>query len=412
MRWRLYGRVLVVAVPLTTIILIYLAPSVAAFIYSVIAGLAPLWLPVLLAAILWPVWLTTIRSWYVSKIKYITLELKPGDNTPKTARPMELVFYSLYYRTEISLKNSLLKGAVRIPWSFDVCATNGTVRFFIHIPAHHRPAVEGRIRAEYRDIDIDEARDYSRELAFNPFESRLEMREYILEKSDAFPLRTYVSHEHGKDRRDVFGELLENIASFKEHEHLWISLLVRPHQRDWKPGFWGFLEEPRDSLHDDAYEEIHRILGASGDIRNLPQTQQELVLGIENALKKPSFDCGIRAIYIAQRNVFDESRVQELEHLFDGFGDPVLNNYTAYDPREQISWPLSDVFAAIPSLDMEYFLKLYRRRAFFAPPYYGKTFILNAEELATMYHMPKAGRASALNRSSGSRLAPPENLPI
>lgn len=412
MRWRLYARVLVVAVPLATIVLIYLAPSVAAFLYSIIAGLAPLWLPVLLAAILWPVWLTTIRSWYVSKIKYITLELKPGDNTPKTARPMELIFYSLYYRTEITRTSALLKGAVRVPWSFDVCATNGTVRFFIHIPEHHRPAVEGRIRTEYRDIDIDEARDYSRELAFNPFESRLEMREFILEKSDAFPLRTYVSHEHGKDRRDVFGELLENVASYKEHEHLWISLLVRPHQRDWKPGFWGFLEVPRDSLHDDAYEEIHKILGSSGDIRNLPQTQQELVLGIENALKKPSFDCGLRAIYIAHRNVFDESRVQELEHLFDGFGDPVLNNYRAYDPREQISWPLSDVFAALPSLDMEYFLKLYRRRAFFAPPYYGKTFILNTEELATMYHMPKVGRASALNRSSGTRLAPPENLPI
>lgn len=412
MRWRVWARVIVVAVPLFTIALIYVAPYAAGVFFGIIAALAPLWLPFLLLVVAWPLWLTTIRSWYVSNIEYVTLELKPGDNTPKTAKPMELVFYSLYYRTEISRWDALFKGVVRVPWSFDVSATDGTVRFFIHVPKKHRTAIEGRIRAEYRDIDIDETRDYAREYAFNPFESRLVMREYTLGKSDAYPMRTYVSHEHGKERRDVFQELLEELASMKKGEHLWISIMVRPHQRDWPPGFWGFLEVPRDTLHDDARREIQKLLGASGDIRHLPQTQQELVLGIENALKKPSFDCGVRALYLADRSVFNQDTADSLDRLFDRFGDPVLNAYTAYDPRERVGWPLSDVFQALPALDMEYFLKLYRRRAFFAPPYYGESFILNTEELATMYHMPKVGRASALSRSRGSKLAPPENLPI
>lgn len=412
MKWRFWLRVGVVGVPLIVVLTIYFAPFVAAFVYDVLKALAPLWLPVVLAFILWPVWLTCIRSWYMSGIRYVTLELKPGDNTPKTARPMELIFYSLYYRTEITRVSALLKGVVRVPWSFDIYASNGTVRFFIHLPEHHRPAVEGRIRTEYRDIDIDEARDYSREAAFNPFESKLVMREYTLQKSDSYPLRTYQSHEHGKERRDVFSELLEDIATVGDRQELWISLMLRPHQRDFPPGYWGFLEVPRDSLHDDAYEQIHKLLGSAGDIRHLPQTQQELVTGIENALKKPSFDCGLRAVYLAHRDVFDEERAKSLDTLFDRFGDPVLNNFTAYDPRERVGWPLSDVFAALPALDQEYFLKLYRRRAFFAPPYYGESFVLNTEELATLYHMPKVGRASALSRSRGTKLAPPDNLPL
>ena len=91
----------------------------------------------------------------------------------------------------------------------------------------------------------------------------------------------------------------------------------------------------------------------------------------------------------------------------------MLNSFSAYDPRERVTWPLTDLFALMPGLEMEYYLKLFRRRAFFAPPYYGQSFVLNTEELATLYHMPKVGRASALSRSrAGSRLLPPDNLPV
>lgn len=412
MDWRVFARVAVIAVPLLVILTIYFAPAVAAFIYGTIAALAPIWLPVILAVVMWPLWLTFIRSQYAANIQYITFELKPGDNTPKTARPMELIFYSLYYRTEVTRWNALLKGVVRMPWCFEVFATNGIVRFYVHIPEHHRAAVEGRIRAEYRDIDIDEARDYSREAAFNPFETRLAMREYTLSKNDAYPLRTYVAHEHGKERRDAFNELLEEIATVGEGEELWMSLMLRPHQRDWGTGYLDWLEVPHDSLHADAFREIQKIAGSSGDVRHLPEHQRELVTAIEAALKKPSFDCGLRVMYIADRARWNEERAASLDHLFDRFGDHTLNSFTPYNPRDRVGWPLSDVFTALPALDMEYFLKLYRRRAFFSPPYYGQTFVLNTEELATMYHMPKVGRASALSRSRGTRLTPPDNLPI
>lgn len=399
---------LVVAVPVT----IYLAPTIAAGVYEFFAALAPLWLPVLLALIAWPLWLTYVRSQYVSNIEYGTLELKAGDNTPKTAKPMELVFYSLYHRTDITRLQAILMGVTRVPWAFEICAKGGEVRFFIHVPMHHLSAIEGRIRAEYRDIDIDEARDYSREEGFDPFSTRLRMREYTLAKADPYPLRTYESHEHDKERRDVFGELLEDLATLGEGEEVWVSLMVRPHQRDWGRGLFDFMEVPIDTLHEDARVEIQNIIGAAGDVRSLPAQKQELVDAIERGLQKPSFDCGLRVVYRASREKWSEERANSLDTLFDRFGDPARNNFVAYDPRDLVTWPLSDVFAALPALDMEYFLKLYRRRAFFAPPYYGKAFVLNTEELATMWHMPRAGRASALGRTQGKSLEPPANLPV
>lgn len=394
------------------VILIYLAPSVAAFIYTVVAALMPLWLPPLLVVVAWPLWLTYIRSQYVAGIEYVTLELKPGDNTPKTAKPMEVVLYSLYYRTSITWVSALLKGEVRVPWGLEVAASAGVVKFYLHVPVHHRATVEARLRAEYRDVDIDEVRDYSREVHFDSFTSKFVMHEFTLAKPDPYPLRTYESYEHGKERRDVFGEMLEELAAVGEGQHVWISLLLRPHQRDWGHGYWDWLYPPTDELHERAQVEIQKLIGNEGDVRSLPAGTQETVAAIERALQKPSFDCGLRVAYLARRDVWDEARADALDTLFDRFADHTLNSLVPYDPRDVVGWPLSEVFHTAPALDMEYFLKLYRRRAFFAPPYYGKAFVLNTEELATLWHLPKAGRASALGRSRASRLEPPENLPV
>ena len=412
MQSRALLRIIFFGAPILALALIYFAPQVAAFFYTGIVALAPLWLPVVLLVALWPLWLRTVRSLYVTRITYVTLELKPGPQTPRSAHPMELIFYSLYFRSDVSRARALWQGVVRVPWSFDVVATNGSVRFYAHVPVKHRAALEGRLRAEYRDIDIDEVSDYSRELPFNPFEWRLMMREYTLEKSDAYPLRTYVADEHGKVKRDTFLELVEELSTLGPDEHLWISFLVRPHQRDWPPGFWGFLEVPRDTLHEDASRAISQIIGPAGDVRKLPHAQQELIAKIEHALSKPSFDTGIRAIYAARRSSFDDRRASSLDTLFDRFDDPLLNGIAPYDPRERVSWPLSDVFRAVPVLDMEYFLSLYRRRAFFAPPYYGNPSVLNTEELATLFHLPRAGKTSTLSRSGGTVLLPPDNLPL
>ncbi|MEK9177210.1 MAG: hypothetical protein AAB923_02845 [Patescibacteria group bacterium] len=404
---RIALRVLVLAAIFAVIATIYVAPALAAAVYNVIAALSPLWLPVLLAAIGLPLWLNFARSQYLARIPYATIELKPGPETPKTARPMELILYALYHRETITRTAELL-GRVRLAWSFEICAENGRIRFFMHLPVGHRAAVEARIRAEYPDLDIDEARDYSREFDFNPFTMRLSMREFTLAKPDPYPLKTYVAYEEGKEKRDIFEELLTEMAGVGEGERLYTSWIVRPHQRERRK-IW---EPPADTLHEDAEREIGKLVGHSGDFHALSESVQKVVYAIERALQKPSFDCGVRTLYIAERKHFDLERMEGLSRILDRFGSEELNGFKSYDPRERVEWPLSELFAAAPVLDMNHFLNLYRRRAFFAPPYYGRAFVLNTEELATVFHLPHIARASALVVGRERRLTPPENLPV
>jgi hypothetical protein len=403
---RTMKRALLVGAVLAVPVLIYLAPEFAAVVLSFVAFLAPLWLPLLLAYIAWPLWINFVRSHFIMNIPYSTIELKPGADTPRSARPMELIFYALYHRTDLTLVETYLKGHVRMPWSFEVFAHANTVRFFVHLPTAHRQAVEARIRSEYRDIDIDQVRDYAREIPWDPYSMRLSVSEFTLAKADPYPLKTYTRSE--EEKKDAFVEVLERLTTAGDHEYVGISILVRPHQREREKMF-GVL---KDSLHEDAQKEIVKLLGKQGDINAVPEKTKKTIAAIEAALKKPSFDCGIRALYIADREAYRSDFADEMKNMLAVYSDEELNGFKAYDPKALVGWPLSDIFAAVPALWNEFFLQMYRRRAFFNPPYVGKPFVLNTEELATVFHLPHFGRASALANVRGMRLEPPENLPV
>jgi hypothetical protein len=391
-----------------TLLGIFFFPAAVALVYGVIFFLAPVWLPLILLALAWPLWLTFIRARHVARVQYTTLELTPGEDTPETARAMELVFYSLYRRTDITRADAFLHGKMQNPYSFELYAHDNRVRFFVHVPKRDRLTLEDRIRAEYRDIEIHEMHDYSRELHFRPFHMRILAREYTLGKPDPYPLKTYPAYETTSPKRDVFSEVVESLGAVSKDEHVLFSLIIRPHQRHRQTLF----EHPRDTLHEAARKEIRELVGSSGEIRQLSPAVQNMVKAIEVALTKPSFDCGLRALYVADNEHFDESYHAKLDSMLDPFNDPNLNVFRAYDPGHQKGFFLSELFSAVPILASVRLLDLYRRRAFFAPPYYGRPFVLNTEELATLFHLPHAKRGSALARMRGVALLPPENLPV
>lgn len=393
---KIFLPVFLVAVLLT----IYLSPEAAAFVYDVVAFLAPLWLPALLAYLAWPLWLSFMRQRYIAGIPYAVVELVPGPDTPQTPKAMELVFYSLYHRTEIT-PHDFLFGASRLSWSFEIYASEGGMRFFVRVPRSHLPAFESRIRAEYHDIEMYEVRDYSREIPFHASSMHAAMREFTLAKPDPYPLATYVSREES----DPFSEMLDGLSA-GAGEHFLISYIIRPHQRERT----GYFKDPSDSLHEDAHRAIAGILGTRGELHALPPAQQSLVAAIEAGLRKPSFDCGIRALYIAERRRYDENRARKIEGLFSRFGDSTLNEFASYDPLDRAPFLARETFAALPHVRENHLVELYRRRAFFTTPYVGAAFVLNTEELATVFHLPQSARGGPAGQ--GTKLEPPENLPL
>ena len=58
-------------------------------------------------------------------------------------------------------------------------------------------------------------------------------------------------------------------------------------------------------------------------------------------------------------------------------------------------------------------LKIFKRRAYFYPPYKGKPLIMNTEELATIYHFPGSVAVTPnLDRIPSKKSEAPLNLPV
>ena len=117
---------------------------------------------------------------------------------------------------------------------------------------------------------------------------------------------------------------------------------------------------------------------------------------------------GIRAFYIATKDSFHIMSIFQLISI--------LKEYSASDLNG---------FKPIRSTSVDFFKKLreprkkalmldaYRRRSYFYMPYTRPSFVLNSEELATIYHFPgRVSETPTFDRIEAKKREPPTNLPL
>lgn len=149
--------------------------------------------------------------------------------------------------------------------------------------------------------------------------------------------------------------------------------------------------------------------------------EQEVLRGVEGKISKLGFECNMRWLYLARRDVFRIGEIgSSLTSVFRQFNTQNMNALRFYRPSLTIARP--------PFRNTRLYYKkrrmydVYRRRAFWpgTPPRQrmrgalpGKFFILNVEELASLYHFPtQIVEAPLLGRVETRKGGPPGGLPI
>jgi hypothetical protein len=141
-------------------------------------------------------------------------------------------------------------------------------------------------------------------------------------------------------------------------------------------------------------------------IFRLTPVEQEVLKAVEESLNKRAFETKIRFIYVGRREGFDKSFVSGVLGSVSQFNDPNLNSlapdnstktYANYFFKEsRLLWAQRKIFARYLDRDTD-----------------GPVFILNSEELATIYHMPDMSAMSpAIARVAAKKGGPPVNLPM
>lgn len=389
-------------------------------VYAIFYATAFLWGPAILIWLAAHLWLEYRRMLYIRKsFQFVMLEIKLPREILKTPVAMELVLQVLHESKTGNWYDRWWGGKVK-PWfSLEVVSIEGAVKFFIRTPSQFKKLIESHIYAQYPDIEVHEAKDY---ISLAPYlhekkEWSLWGCEFALTKPDPYPIRTYI--DYGLDssmikeeqKSDPITSLIEFLGSVGRGQQIWVQILVQATGNRFKThGSWFAQHDWKDEGKNLIKELNEKYSGEGGS--KATKRQGEIISAIERSLGKLGFDCGIRALYIAKKEHFDASNIAGLTGIFRQYSAPDLNGFK---PKSATSfdYPWEDWNGIRMNKKKKKIFDAYARRAYFYAPYKKKPFVLNTEELATIYHFPGGvAETPTFTRIESRKGEPPANLPI
>lgn len=394
--------------------------------------LSPIYSPFFLGIIFWELFRHSKRYAFRLKQDYILLELKLPKEIKKTPLAMELFLNTLYQTGgEGTWYDRNFLGKSRPCFSLEMVSIEGQVKFFVRAEKRFKNLIESQLYAQYPELEIYEAPDYTKFFDFNPEKSSMWANEFITtNKIDAYPIKTYV--DYGLDREGIKDEekidpitpIIEFLGSVGRGEQLWIQIMVRAHKKELKKDLeWkAKLEKMKWSENVDWTEAgkaekeklLTKLKPPEGQFpRIATKGEQAIIAAIERNIDKPGFDVGIRGIYLSEKEKFNPINITGLTGTFKQFNSPSLNGFrpsggTAFD------YPWQDYKNIRVNKKKSEMINLYKRRAYFHYPYRNDNqFVLSIEELATIFHLPGGVvQTPTFSRITSKRAEPPINLPF
>jgi hypothetical protein len=387
------------------------------------------WLPVLLGTGVWKLWITYKQSEFIFNQKSTLLEIKIPLDVLKSPVAMELFLTSLFQTGgESTWIDRLIKGKSR-PWfSLELVSLEGQVKFFIWTRPAWKNYIESQIYAQFQGVEINEVPDYVLPVKFDPENVVIWGCQFKLNKPDPYPIKTYVDNPPdgfgmimfpGTDTKfqvDPISPTIEYLGSLGPGEQAWIQILVRAHKNDrasadrkwYNPFTWTRKADWKQALK----SEIDKINKKEKEGKKLSKADNDAVAALERSVRKLPFETGIRALYVAEKAHFNSINISGLTGSFRQYNSNNLNGF-APTGSTSFNYPWQDYKNIRLNGLRRSILDAYKRRSYFLPPYKKRHFILNTEELATIFHFPSATVTTpTLARVATKKGEPPANLPI
>ena len=405
--------------------------------------------PIVLWYIFELTWVNYVQEKYFRKIEWKLLEVKVSKESEKRPKTMEEFFSGLYSTYDVmidTLYDIYLKGVIDIWFSFEIVSKDGDIHFYIRTPKLSRGLIESQIYAQYPDAEIQEVDDYVTDIPDDIPSKDYELwgTDMTLLKEDAYPLRTYREFEDMASGEfvDPISNIVEGVSKLDKGEQIWIQILVRATDDKWKKeandlvldligrkdnkkkkssnpfsiiideivdlarytvlGAFS-VQEPKDKMEKEISEEDKAI----SLMLHLSPGEKNIVTAIDESTRKLGFETDIRWIYLAKRDIFNKIKGNAIVFsYFSQFGSQDLNSLIP-DQKTKTSayYFLTEFRKAIRKRSV---LRKYKRREFDK-----KGFVLNTEELATIFHFPTIEvKAPVAPRIEAKKSKPPTGLPV
>lgn len=354
------------------------------------------WVPV--AGVLgYFIWQNRRKAAWVGDSEQSLLLIEVPKDNEKQALNAEQMFASLH--GILRPKQELIKeGALQEHISFEIVSIGQQIQFYVWTPKHLKNFVEGQIYAQYPTVNIREVEeDYSKSKTPDTEITGVEM---ALINTDVVPIKTFKSFEV-----DPLAGITAVLAKLEESgEEAWIQILARPKDDSWHSRGENYINNLRDgkssvSLSGGALNVIKDFFvalikppeGSNTQTAKpeLSDQQKSHLQATGEKISKLGYEVALRIVHAGNDRALSRVRIQSLVGAFKQFNDS--NN--GFKIAEQISG--------------ESALKRYRSRLFAK-----KGFILNIEELASLFHLPHKNVETPGTVWATTKTAePPSNLP-
>jgi len=398
-----------------------------------------------------------------AKTKWTMLEIIPPKEVLVPLKAMEDIFTNmwapLYFPS--NWREQWCEGALADApgWmSWEIASIEGNLHFYIRVPTSYKVTLETALYGHYPELEIQEVPDYTKNVPQNIPNAEWDVygEDFVLGAASPYPIRTYekfyepqgekISAE--EKRIDPMSSLLELMSKLGPGEQFWLQFITLSVGDDMEPHFKKEAEEiiakltkrpvkKVKTLFDDMMEILFNLIFGpkkegsgekasykwissqkteEGENREmvLSPGEREILTEVENKLKKPIYRTNIRGVYVAKRESYSSANRTLTRSYFSHFQTNNLNHLrftVTTRPKTHYFFRQS-----IPFIRTRRQFRNYVNR--FTPLFPNRRkemALLNAEELATIYHFPikiTGLVAPTMSRVESKKGGPPPNLPV
>lgn len=396
---------------------------------------------------LWHYWLFYIQNDFADKQKFVMLAIDVPKNNETGPLAVENIFshFAGMHGTE-TLWDEYWHGKHQIPFSLEIVSIDGYVQFIVRPPEKFRDLVEAAVYAQYPDAEITEIEDYVTNVPQHwPHpDYKFFGLEYKLHKPECYPIRTWPEFEDKLEGvfKDPMAAILEIMGKISPGEQIWMQLVLTPINDDWKSGGEkevNKLIEREEEHHETIFGKIlgipfhllsfalsfvHDILFGSAEegshskgekeyptmMMHMTPGEKDKVAAIEHKISKIGFRTKFRIMYIARNEVYHLHRgMYAVIGATKQFNSIELNRFAV---QKKIWTKAYYLFVKYRVAERQNkMMRAYRVRSDARGA--GRGFVLNIEELASLWHFPVMQvKAPLVKKTEAKRAEPPFSLPV
>ncbi len=362
----------------------------------------------------WYVWVPTVliltiltlrnyrRIETVKSVESVLLVLEIPKANDKSELAAEQLFASLHgiLRDKDELKQT--RGAQE-HLSFEIASVNGQIRFYVSVPKPLQSFVEGQIYSQYPTVQIHVAdEDY---VTHERRHSVVYTSEITPTVSEFLPIKTFQSFEV-----DPLAGITGTLAKLESTgEEVWIQVLARPIADDWHKASDRWIKTVRSGkgaglfsgegfnlqwiggLIEALSKPPEQGIGTSSVAKELSERDKTRVSEAEKKATKLGYQVKIRLVYLGESTAGAKLRMQAIVGTFKQYNSTNLNGFK----MSSNSFKKEDL--------AQYKARLFTDRGF----------ILNIEELASVFHLPHTNvETPNIVWASTKTAEPPAKLPV